>query len=98
MRVHPGHHSRGGAHGPLSSIFPPPPDAHCRSAAAPPAPPPPLREKDDSIREAMAEALLAFASTRLGRAALWKIKAPDILKKGCEWRYSVHAAFVRPLA
>ena len=72
--------------------LPPPP----LSAAAPP--PPSLREKDDSIREAMAEALLAFASTRLGRAALWKIKAPDILKKGCEWRYSVHAAFVRPLA
>jgi hypothetical protein len=30
----------------------------------------------------MAEAILAIASTKLGRVSLWKIKAPDIVKKG----------------
>lgn len=40
------------------------------------------REKDDTVREAMAESLAALASTKAGRDALWKVKAPEVLKKG----------------
>ncbi|GAX76264.1 hypothetical protein CEUSTIGMA_g3708.t1 [Chlamydomonas eustigma] len=42
------------------------------------------KEKDTIVRQSMSRALLALASTQLGRDALWKIKAPDILKKGYE--------------
>ena len=44
--------------------------------------PPLIREKDITIRQCMAESLLAVASTSEGRKVLWKIKGPDILKKG----------------
>eukprot|EP00798_Chlamydomonas_sp_ICE-L_P011519 gene11519-34233_t len=40
------------------------------------------KEKDDSVREAMAESVLSLAGLEEGRAALWKVKAPDVLRKG----------------
>ena len=40
------------------------------------------REKDVSVRQAMADSFLAIASTKWGRAAMWKINGPEILKKG----------------
>ena len=41
------------------------------------------KEKDDLVREYMAESLLALASDEAGRKALWAVRAPEILKKGC---------------
>lgn len=43
------------------------------------------KEKDDSVRQAIAECLLALASCRQGRVALWKVKGPEILRKGYEF-------------
>jgi hypothetical protein len=45
------------------------------------------KEKDDSIRQAIAESLLSLASCKQGRVALWKlptVKGPDLLRKGYE--------------
>ena len=41
-------------------------------------------EKDNSVRQAIAESLLALASCKQGRVALWKVKGPDLLRKGYE--------------
>ena len=42
------------------------------------------KEKDDSVRQSIAESLLALASCKQGRVALWRIKGPDLLRKGYE--------------
>eukprot|EP00955_Chlamydomonas_euryale_P096791 365032-Chlamydomonas_euryale.AAC.13 len=40
-------------------------------------------EPDAVVREALAESVLAIALTTEGRAALWRVKAPEMLKAGC---------------
>mmetsp|Transcript_21144 Transcript_21144/g.63303 ORF Transcript_21144/g.63303 Transcript_21144/m.63303 type:complete len:395 (-) Transcript_21144:598-1782(-) len=40
------------------------------------------KEPDAVVREALAESVLAIALTTEGRAALWRVKAPEMLKAG----------------
>ncbi|KAG2448786.1 hypothetical protein HYH02_006138 [Chlamydomonas schloesseri] len=42
------------------------------------------KEKEDSVRECMAEAVLVLAGTERGRDALWEAGAPEALRKGYE--------------
>ncbi|EFJ52357.1 hypothetical protein VOLCADRAFT_103022 [Volvox carteri f. nagariensis] len=44
---------------------------------------PPL-EKEDTVRECMAESILVLANTDKGRDALWEAGAPEALRKGYE--------------
>lgn len=40
------------------------------------------KEKEEVVREAMAESVMALANTEAGRKALWKVKAPEHIQKG----------------
>ena len=41
------------------------------------------KEADDAVREALSEAILCLTRVDAARKALWKIKAPELLGKGC---------------
>ncbi|KAG1679930.1 hypothetical protein FOA52_006994 [Chlamydomonas sp. UWO 241] len=40
------------------------------------------KELDDLVREAAAESVTALAGTKAGRAALWQVKAPEVINAG----------------
>ncbi|KAF6255311.1 hypothetical protein COO60DRAFT_1641647 [Scenedesmus sp. NREL 46B-D3] len=42
------------------------------------------RDPDDSVREALAEAIAVLAATDAGRKELWKVSAPELLRKAYE--------------
>ncbi len=51
---------------------------------APVPQPPQPGTQDEHVRECMAESIMVLASTEAGRAALWKVKAPERIRAGYE--------------